>query len=457
MIKKIISVFFFSFLIFSCDMFGPSNTDPSGNFWAQDFRYNNRHYRVNAELLWEGRHCNVWVEKGCGASAAHAKQVADEYDNKIHQQMIDIFSIKDINYAGHSFSNIIEVADWLGDGDGKLCILLLDIKDDYIKGVNDAYIAGYFWRADLFDMANSNKRDMIYIDTRPGLENSAELFGTLAHELQHMMNYVTTLVERSSAMDIWIDEGLSSAAEWVYSGPSASRIDWFVYNGNKSGTMKGLLDRGNNFFVWDNHRSNHYAILDDYATVYLFFQWLRLQAGSSGIYQEIISSKESNYKAVIDAVNSYLEWNTNWETLLKTWLAANYINAPSGPYGYMNDNELKNVKVSSSPGIGLTVTLAPGEGVYSVANTNPNTTGQGSNIKNAFLTNTLTDTYQAASVMLTFNSNNNIGGASESGATTGIPLPVSANIIPSGRSIMSAGYEPYRIGAWDRMETRNDR
>ena len=456
--KKIIIVCLFSLLIFSCDWFNPGDIDSSGNFWAQDFRFwPYRHYRVDAELLWEGLYCNVWVEKGSGTSLVQAQKVGNEYDNKIRQQMIDVFSSENITYSGRSFSDIMEVADWLGDKDDKLCILLLDIRDSYIKGINDSYIAGYFWSGDFFNLTNSNRRDMIYIDTNPGMENIEELFSTLAHEMQHMMNFVTSLTVRSGTMDTWIDEGLSSAAEWLYSGYSRSRIDWFINNGNKSGSMKGLIDKGNNFFVWGNYQNenDYYAILDDYSTVYLFFQWLRLQAGDD-IYRKIISSANSDYRAVVNAVNVNSNY-PNWETLLRTWLAANFINAASGQFGYMNDDVLKEIKVPVPSNIGLTVMLAPGEGVYSAANTTPNITGQGSNIKNAYLTNTVTTVYQSSSTMLTFNSNTNFRGNAESGATTGVTPPATAIIVPlGGRSIVSGDDKPYRIGAWDRLVVSNE-
>jgi len=237
-------------------------------------------------------------------------------------------------------------------------------------------------------------------------------YTTVAHEMQHMMNFATGYALRGEDgwMDAWIDEGLSSAAEWVYSGKhNQERIDWF----NEGGS--GLIDLGNNFFMWENHVDNKLASLDDYATVYLFFQWLRLQANTSEIYKKIIASKYYDEQAVTTVMNSYVpeQGYSKWSTLLKTWLAANYINASSGPYGYMDDPALKLVVPRPVPAkSGNTLKLAPGEAVYSITKTAPTLTGQGKNIKNTFLNRSekeVSDTsYYPNGAMITYNINTDI-------------------------------------------------
>ena len=472
--KLLIVACIFAFvLLSSCDLlldlFG-SQDDPDGNFWAINIR-TNKPYRLKAELLASGTYCNVWVQTGCGIDASRAAGVASHFDNEIYPKMIENFSLKNFTFDGEHFNNIIEFADALADEDGKLCILLLDILDNYNPTSflfrDYSYVAGYFWLGNFFETNGSNLRDMIYIDTYPGMEDPEkinEAYGTLAHEMQHLMNFATTIVTRSkfnnqgelediNLMDTWIDEGLSAAAEWVYSGQhSQQRIEWF----NKNGGGDGRIDRGNNFFVWDNYES--IAVLDDYSTVYIFFQWLRLQAGKTGIYSEIMSSKDYNHNAVVDAMKSY--GYSNWENLLRTWLAANYINAQSGPYGYMNDSELKKIKVPAPKTITARVDLAPGEGVYSLTgSTQPVLSNQGQNIKNGYIANnTFSNTFSPGSILLTFNGNTMIISydkdnkpvaiPAESGVTTGTVIP-SASIVTPNRSMLPEISGPYRIDAGD--------
>ena len=441
-------IIFITFLFLSCDLFLDVKVDNSGNFWATNYS-TEKNYRVKAELFAEGKYCNVWVERGSGVSKEQAKTVASIYDTKIHGLMINAFGIENPSYDGRDFPDIMKVADYLGDGDGKLCILLLDIKDDYKAGVNESYVAGYFWSDNFLNIQESNKCDMIYLDTYPGMgiknKNIENVFPTLAHEMQHMMNFVTRIIKNSStSMDTWIDEGLSSAAEYIVSDGeySKERVEWYNENGDSKVNIKGLIDQGNNFFVWNNHGlENQYAILDDYATVYLFFQWLRLQKGDE-VYRDIISSNNNNYRAIEEATGE--EWNT----LLKNWMAANYINSGTGVYGYKG--EIPIITTHTATAGKTEISLYPGEGVYSLTDANgttPNTGG--TNIRYAGLNKTagVSDSSVFASGrLLTYNINNKSNGSMEKGTTTGKTASV---YITPGRSAVPSYSGPYRIGAGD--------
>jgi hypothetical protein len=430
------------FLFFSCDLFIFDEEDTK-SFWATNVA-TNKDYKVKAELLASGVYCNVWVEKGSGVNRSRAKNIADEYDNKIHLQMINAFGLENPSYNGRTFSNIMEFADSLGDGDGKLCILLLDIKDNYQKGVNDSYVAGYFWSGNFYDMSGSNYCDMIYIDTYPGMkdENIGGAFTTLAHEMQHLMNFVTSRIKRSTYMDTWIDEGLSSAAEYIINNEhSQDRIDWYNNNGDSKNDIKGIIDKGNNFFVWDNHKDEQYAILDDYATVYLFFQWLRLQKGD-GVYREIISSTFSDYRAVTAATGE------GWDNLLKTWMAANYINDSTGDYGYKGD--ISDITTHTVQAGGTQVSLYPGEGVYSLTEAGDTMPAQGVKIKYAGLdknSEVSDNAVFAAGRLLTYNIDTALNGSAETGTTTG--KAASVNTASSMGRAVKPYSGPYRIGAGD--------
>jgi hypothetical protein len=80
-----------------------------------------------------------------------------------------------------------------------------------------------------------------------------------------------------------MNEGLSEAAGYLYGMTTA--------NGDPSDRMATYNDYyndaiglGDNFYVWDNR-----DLLTDYATAYMFFQWLRLQSG--GIFVERSTGK----------------------------------------------------------------------------------------------------------------------------------------------------------------------
>ena len=425
-------------LVFSCDdeLSGLLNTNyETRTFYARDFR-NVNHYQLEAELMIEGTYCNVWVERGSGVNVSAARRLANAYDYTIYPRMMEAFVIRRNFTDGVDIiaRDTMELADWMGDGDGKLAILVLNIRDGHQPGVNDTLVAGYFWPGNLYSndprdlyLRFSNESDMIYINGNrlaPTL-GSPESNATLAHELQHLMNFVTSFVFRESPMDTWIDEGLSMSAEWVVTGAQIGNYaSW--YNHDPS----GLIQKGNNFFIWDNHRSNNLAIIDDYATAYLFFQWLRLQAGSSGIYFNIMASNYSDYMAVTTVMNRILPGRRydDWGTLLRTWFAANYVNAPSGQFGYMDDGVLRNIKASTMPGGTTSINLAPGEGVYSVTNSNFSMPRNGGNIRYAGLSTGspwLSDSAVfSGGALLSYNINTDTWGRAESGSISGISSSV---------------------------------
>jgi hypothetical protein len=459
--------------------------DPEGNqgetkFWAQNM-VTNAFYQLGADKLAEGSRCEVWAERGSGVTAATAQNIANEYDSKIYPKIMDTFGWQDdipLTNGQTMRMNTMEFAHALATGKNgaKLTILLLDIRDGYQPGVNESYVAGYFWLYNFFSTTNvpqgykTNVLDMIYIDTNPGLNNEAgmnEAYKTLAHEMQHLMNFVSSYRYRVYnntiyTMDTWIDEGLSSAAEWVYSGVHlTSRIGWYNLNGNGE-KMKGKIDEGNNFYVWGNRITNSepYPVLDDYATVYLFFQWLRLQSNDS-IYKEIIKTEYPYYdqRAVINAFNAKKTSGSNysnWESMLRDWLAANNINSPSGRDGYKNDSTLKDIRASYAPTTSTTLGLYPGEGVYSYSSAAVSPPAQ-NHIKYEYLSNTKT--------LLTYNSNpvNYIKDVSidtliENGTTTGSKPP--ASIIISGNFNIKLGSSkisgPFPIGMGDVIRMNNN-
>jgi len=475
--------------IVSCPNGNSGGGDGGGatkKFWAQN-AVTNTFYQLEAEKLAEGSKCVVWAEKGSGVTAATAKKFTDEYDNNIYTKMINVFSWEEnIQLTNGHFKkmNTMEYAHALATGSmygAKLTILLLDIKDGYKKGENESYVAGYFWPYDFFPETNvpqgfkTNVLDMIYININPGFNNEAEIndaYKTLAHEMQHLMNFASSVQYRINnnmiyPMDLWIDEGLSSAAEWVYSGKhSESRVEWFKNNGaitTDGNNITGKIDVGNNFYVWNNRVSDSdpYPVLDDYATVYLFFQWLRLQSGGD-IYKEIIKSPYPNFdqQAVINAFNAKKTSGSNysnWESMLRDWLVANIANSSSDRLGYLNDPTLKSIKAPYAPATPTTLGLYPGEGVYSYNDTAPSFPDTGK-IKYEYLAGIKT--------LLTYNSNplnyvsqgTNIDTLIENGATTG--QKPSVNIIMSGNFDIKLGSSvisgPFPIGIGDVIRVNNN-
>jgi hypothetical protein len=464
--KKLILILMTIFFIFAITGCPPDDGEKEGReFWALNFK-TKKYYKLNAEKLAETPLCEVWAEKGSGVDDGKAYNVANAYFN-IYVKMMNNFGwIAQDPDLGEV--NTMEVAHFFATdttNNARLTILLLDIKDNN-SASNKAYVGGYFDSINFYDNPNSNKLDMIYVDTSPGKPGSPESNGTIAHEMQHLMNFVSSVAfQRGNVMDTWIDEGLSGAAEWVYSGVHPE-VRWKYYNQDQS----GLIKKGNNFFIWGNHDDeSDYANLDDYATVYLFFQWLRLQSNnSSDIYREIIMSDHYDYRAVIDVAKGIDSGYSNWSLLLRDWLAANYINAENGRYGYMKEKDLRTVKAPMFPGGTTTVNLYPGEGVYSKIESSEILPSSSGYISYAGLGSTIVSSGSASGARLTYNTNTDKTGSSLTGSTTGVGVASIAvsdgNVLSqiainefSGPYIVDAGFYLRRNGNINRYDGKSDK
>jgi hypothetical protein len=409
------------------------NTEPDGNHPL------NNYYRITASQKAVGTYCEVWVDLNVDVSEEKAKTIAAEFDGKIYKKIRDTFG----DYMAYD-------ADV--DGNNRLTLLLLDIKDaNYYDSSSSSYVAGYFYWPDLFNgdsfsSDRSNERDMIYMDVNPGLKDMGSFYSTIAHEFQHLINFVIGLENRAeededelrlNQTDIWIDEGLSTAAEYVYLGrhdtSSGSRIDYF--NRDKAET----ISKGNNFFVWNNLPK---SVLDDYSTAYLFFQWLRIQSGGTRIYKDIINSGFYDFNAVTDAAGSIA---STWESLLGAWLQANYRNDPTGIYGYRGEIATRVWAISGGPKV-----LNPGEAVYTKASNAGSDRGtiRFKSISKSGTTPGLDNDYYGNRVLM-YNVNSDKDAGSASGtlpAGNGESRPAAS--VTGGRSVLSSE-KPYPVGIWD--------
>jgi hypothetical protein len=311
-------------------------------------------YTVNAVLLAENERCIVYGERAANISVATAENIADRVYRRIDPLMLTHFGDFRVNLAVREFLT-----------SSKLVLLLLDIKDSYEPGKTDSYVAGYFHAKDLNSRSyssTSNQMPIIYMDVNPGKpEEEGEFFNTIAHELQHLINYSIRVAAEQKAdgyaalQETWIDEGLASAAEYLYKGGHITeKINYFNYDGDSAFAL------GNNFLIWDGGYI-------DYCTVYLFFQWLRIHADAGpAIYRDIINSSYTDYRAVLEAAARHIKGieSGDWETLLSRWFLANHVNAPGGFLGY--GGEIADIHVKALTGYSRP--LPPGGGVFSYLN-----------------------------------------------------------------------------------------
>jgi hypothetical protein len=304
-------------------------------------------YNVSSKLLGSGDHVEVFVEDGHGITSATAQAIADEFDANIYDLIRDNFATE---------SDV--------DDNGKVTLLLLDIVDGFDG--SGGYVAGYFDPTHLFSAGsepNSNEAEMLFMDVDPAVPASDEFYSTVAHEMQHLVNFAATFLVDSTLQDLWINEGLSSGAEYLYAGEQiTSRIAY--YNNDPVGTIAN----GNNFYIWNGYWESTTGgsdVLANYATVYLFFQWLRIHASNDTvIYSDILDSSYRDYRAVVNAAELRIDSSLDtWEKLLGSWLQANQLTdrGATGLKSYGGEISVAPWYISTTGGEGAL--LSSGEGI----------------------------------------------------------------------------------------------
>ena len=327
-------------------------TIPEGVFWAQRASVSDDSwYMVDAELMAEGARSRVYVEHDYldQVGPAEAAAIAAEFDDHVYGSVRTTFGAE---------SDV--------DADGKITILILDIVDDYVPG--GSYVAGYFHPVNLFSKESypqSNEREMLYMDCSPGIPGNGTFNLTMAHEFQHLVNFnQKVFVQGTIGQDTWINEGLSNAAEYVYRrdrGDSPAHVVSKIQRYNDDPT--DLLAQGYSFLTW-------FGLYENYVAGYLFFQWLRIHTGvdpaDDGIYRDLIESSYGDYRAVAEQPDVLAIGD--WQTVVRSWYAANLFYDPTGIFGYENDLPVLLIapRLSDVTGYepGDATLLYPGEGVY---------------------------------------------------------------------------------------------
>ncbi len=310
------------------------------SFWVKD-DLDASWRQITATVEGVGDHCLLYADDTLSLSASTVSLYIDEFEI-----MYDVVSE---NIGIHSD---------LG-GDGKVDILLYDMNDG---GTINGYIGGYFWSKDYYADSltrpqgiRSNESDIIYIrgDEPEGWNTTGLNFyeynlTTLVHEYQHLVHFGLKLWENDTDYsDTWIDEMMAMAAETMYfkekldADPSFTHPDMegdgtlFSRIAYYNEDMNNSIRNGFGLTYWDYYGDT----LANYALSYLFGQYLAAQSDSGqGIFKEIIdymlSSGLHDYKAVAGAAAQAIDGVDSWADLMQNWAIANFLNLPSGPYGY---------------------------------------------------------------------------------------------------------------------------
>jgi hypothetical protein len=267
-------------------------------FWAYDFAFNISYF-VSANFVGEGDHCLIYLEENQLVDPNAINEIVNQFDNAIYTN--EILAFGDEPNPGI-------------DGNSKVFIFLLDIKDEYTPS-SGSYIAGYFNPLDEYNISAlnpySNQKELFNMDINPAVPGDGIFLKTLAHEFQHMINWNQKTNLRGVNEETWLEEALSEIAPLFCSyGPDYSRVIGYQLR-----PWDSLLD-------W-------FGDVSDYSTAYMWSQYVYDQVSNTdstghNIFWNINHTANVGINAVNTGLNS-VGYGKDFSGVFKDWSMANYL------------------------------------------------------------------------------------------------------------------------------------
>ncbi len=268
-------------------------------FWVSNVD-DNRHFQIEAELIYRNDVVYVWVERG------------QPYDRERIVRSVDRFAEETYPRVRAFFGS-----EWNPgvDGDPRLHILhATDLGES---------IAGYYSSADEFSrLANvySNEKEMFYINLEwLNSTRDYEYYETvLAHEFQHMVHWYNDRNEET-----WVNEGMSELAQEIagYSPDIGFASIYMEVPDTQLNTWSD--DPGGN--------------AEHYGSAYLFMAYF-LQRFGEEMTQAVVARPANGTLGFTQAL-AQAGQDLTFEDVFADWVVANYVNDPNalerpGVYGY---------------------------------------------------------------------------------------------------------------------------
>jgi hypothetical protein len=292
----------------------------STNAWyADDLNaLQNPRYQVASTCRAVGTHCYVFVEDASWSSGRVTQAAVDS--------VVATFDLRTPADPAQGIfqSNVGTFGDPPDvDGDPKIIILILDVKDGYSG--SGGFVAGYFYSRNELPKSvdsQSNQAELYYIDCNPlDLRSSAGLrqgMSTTAHEFQHMIHWYHDPAEIT-----FVDEMCSVIAEVVNGYPLYNQT---YYISTTNTYLLGWGDLG------------AADVLKDYSRAARFGIYMHDQFGV-GVFKPIVASVQNGIAGIDQGLSNYGR-NERFADIFPAWQIANILDDRSydSRYGYLYSN-----------------------------------------------------------------------------------------------------------------------
>lgn len=280
------------------DNLGPRTlTKDSYNIGDTREFYNNTS-RLEATLVAATEHAYFWVEDDLELDPADLTEAAERFENEFYPQLVTLFGeVWTPGIDGDPHFSVLHAQNGASDELGRF-----NMEDEY--------------PASLFRY--SNEQELIYMNMNELTLGSNLYYGTLVHEVQHLIQWHLDPNET-----VWLNEGLSQLAElYVGFDDTAPSVDYLEQPDIRLNS-------------WNYEDDRVYA---HYAGAYLFSVYLWEQLGEAAA-QELIRHPANGMASVWAILQGY-QPDTSLEQFTAAWAAANYLddNNAARPYYYHSLN-----------------------------------------------------------------------------------------------------------------------
>jgi hypothetical protein len=337
---------------------------------------------VNTDI---GKTLNIWVADNCWSVGGSGKA------DYVTQAMVDALAAKFLKTGASN-----DIYDWVSGMIGaewgpqqyanliqpnnEITILLLDIENDNSP---NGGIVGYFWSKDNFVKGTnpgsldyySHQRIMFYIDAVMFANDTSgagsswsptgywpeEIYSTLAHEFQHMINFYQKAVLHGlfAGCDTWINEMCSQGVEDLVAdklavmGPRG--VDGSDGTAGSANNPEGRIPLFNS--NPDISLSNWGAsgLLESYSATYSFGAYLLRNFGGAALMKAMVQDAKTDGGQIVDAVSAFTGRTETLSQIFQRWsvavLLSDRTDAPAG-YRYNTGTFFTSTGGSTSYNLG---------------------------------------------------------------------------------------------------------
>ncbi len=252
------------------------------------------------ERVYSGEHCNVFFVKNGDFNITKSqlssvlKTLGNLFDEKIFPNITDILG--KFSYP-IKYSNVIKCPE-------KVNIVVADLYYDWEKTKEDnGGVFGYYRGVDFLKDYSSNQDAIIYLDSYFLSKSPESIYSTMAHEFNHMLNFMNKGLENNLKYSTWYTEMLSALADAMFENYlvenlaeeqsiTSSRIPYF-------NTWHNL-----GFSTWRSGADYcpYGDVYISYGNVFAFGNFLAKNYGGFELIKEIATNRFVDEASVVQAV-----------------------------------------------------------------------------------------------------------------------------------------------------------